>query len=74
VGAVFDFQVDGRTVVLALEIAPFFQAKGRLFDFLVVTRTGAEQRLPEVLGAKRLLRRIGDPSDPYRAFFEVWGP
>ncbi|HVJ80943.1 MAG TPA: glycosyltransferase family 39 protein [Planctomycetia bacterium] len=74
VGSVFEFHRAGRDTTLALEIAPFFQAKGLPYDYLVVTRTGREQRLPEVLGAGRLVRRIGDPADPYRVFVEVWAP
>jgi hypothetical protein len=72
VGCVLDFYLAKRNTTLALNIAPFFEAKGIPFDYLVITRTGIRQRLPTELGAWERVRTLGKPDDDLAIYVEVW--
>ena len=72
VGCVFDVYLSGRRTLLALDIPEYYSAKGEPFDYLIVTRTGIEQHLPQALGARQRIRTIGNPDDPLAVFIEVW--
>lgn len=70
VSCVFDFYLAGRDVRLALNIAPYFEAAGRPFNYLIVGPTGLRQRLPEQLGG-RLVRRYGIPDNDFACYAEL---
>jgi hypothetical protein len=72
VGCVFDFHAAGRKTTLALDVDPFFRARGLPYDYLVLTRTGIRQRLPEALGAARKIAEYGLRDDDLAVYIEVW--
>jgi hypothetical protein len=72
VGCVFDVYLSGRRTLLALDIPEYYSAKGEPFDYLIVTRTGLEQHLPQAFGARNRIRTLGIPDDPLAVYIEVW--
>lgn len=71
VSYVLDFYLAGRSTTLALNIDPYFRAAGRHYDYLIVGRTGLEQKLPRDLDG-HLLRRYGLATDTLAAYAEVY--
>jgi 4-amino-4-deoxy-L-arabinose transferase-like glycosyltransferase len=72
VGCVFDWHLDGRKTLLALDLPQYYSSAGEPFDFLIVTRTGLEQNLPSALGAGERILQIGDREDELKVYVEVW--
>lgn len=72
VGCVFDFHLSGRKTLLALDLPQYYSSAGEPFDFLIVTRTGLEQQLPQRLGATKCILTFGKRDDELAVYAEVW--
>jgi 4-amino-4-deoxy-L-arabinose transferase-like glycosyltransferase len=72
VGCVFDVYLSGRRTLLALDLPQYYSSAGEPFDFLIVTRTGREQNLPQRLGASKCILTFGKPDDELAVYIEVW--
>lgn len=72
VGCVFNWHLDGRKTLLALDLPQYYSSAGEPFDFLILTRTGLEQNLPSALGASERILQIGDREDELKVYVEVW--
>ena len=71
VSYVLNFYLAGRQTVLALNIETYFAAAGQRYDYLVVSRTGIEQDLPQQL-AGQWVRSYGNRDDPLACYAEVY--
>jgi hypothetical protein len=72
VGCVLDVYLSNRPTRLALDLPAYYSAAGENYDFLIVTRTGLEQRLPQAFGASKRIMTLGKPDDDLAIYVEVW--